>query len=285
MQTATNLRRIGTMRTTLGEGIRYDADSDTLFWHDIPENRGFRKHGSEPEKETSFGPEAAFSCMMDDGRFLSGGGEGFYIGGLPVGVNFLSDAEVLNDGAVHPSGEFLVFGSRDRNEEEPVGHMWILGRERVCLPWTFTVFNGPAFSPDGKTIYFTDSPKRTIYAARIDVETQTLSDRDTFAVVPAALGYPDGMTCDDQGGLWSAHWDGGCVTRYLPNGTVDFWIELPCARATSLAFRGNTLFVTSARNEDHTSRDNADGGLFAFDTEYAGPSSPRLILSVIDQLS
>lgn len=285
MRTARNLRRIGTSHTKLGEGIRYDAESDTLFWHDIPESRGFRQHGSEPETEIPLGPEAAFSCLMQDGRFLSGGCKGFYIDGLSVGENVLSDADVLNDGAVHPSGEFLVFGSRDKHEEEPRGHMWVLGRELHRLPWTFTVFNGPAFSPDGEIIYFADSPKRTIYAARVDHETQSIGDRETFAVVPADLGYPDGMTCDDQGGLWSAHWDGGCVTRYLPDGTVDFRIELPCARATSLAFRGNTLFVTSAKNEIHTSPDDADGGLFAFDTEHSGPPSPRLTPSVIDQIS
>jgi sugar lactone lactonase YvrE len=75
------------------------------------------------------------------------------------------------------------------------------------------------------------------------------------------------------------------VTRYLADGAVDFRIELPCTRATSLAFRGKTLFVTSAMSEISPSPDEAGGGLFAFDTEQSGPSSPRLSPSVLDRLS
>jgi sugar lactone lactonase YvrE len=60
---------------------------------------------------------------------------------------------------------------------------------------------------------------------------------------------PDGMTVDAEGGVWSCHWDGWCVTRYDPDGTVDRVIEVPVPRPTSVAFGDpdfGTLYITSA---------------------------------------
>jgi len=240
MEAPCNLRRIGATRTVLGEGIRYDAESDMLSWLDIPQSASWTFGPEAREVEGTLGPEAAFACLTEDGRWLAGCDGGFYLDSIATGRDILTGAGVLNDGAVHPSGEFLLFGSRHRPEETPRGHMWCLGRALTRLPWSLTVFNGPAFSPDGSKTYFADSPARTIYVADVDAEHQTLGKREIFAVVSEPLGYPDGMICDDKGGVWSAHWDGGCVTRYHPCGGVDFRIQLPIARPTSLAFKGST---------------------------------------------
>ena len=284
MREPPDLRRVGTSRTKLGECVRYDLHSETTLWLDIPESRALRLDVNGDLSESTLGPEAAFACWTEDDGSVSGCDGGLFLNGVSMGVEFLSDDEVLNDGAVHPSGEFLIFGSRDRKEDKPLGHMWCLGRDLICLPWRFTVFNGPAFSPDGRTIYFADSPQRTIYSAIIDPIHQTLSDRKVFAVVPDFLGYPDGMVCDHQGAIWSAHWDGGCITRYLPDGSVDHRIKMPVARVTSLAFKGSTLFATSAMADDPISTDQAAGGLFSFNAGVAGPASSRLKASALRQI-
>jgi sugar lactone lactonase YvrE len=68
--------------------------------------------------------------------------------------------------------------------------------------------------------------------------------------VPESEGKPDGLTLDAEGFVWSAHWDGWCVTRYDPDGHVERVINLPVPRPTSCVFGGadmQTLFVTSAR--------------------------------------
>ena len=280
MRVPSDLLLLGRARATLGEGIRYDEETDSLLWLDIPESRAWRvDHRGEEEEPLSLGDEAAFACPIADGRILAGGDGGFWLDGRRVGGgDWVGASEILNDGAVHPSGNFLVFGSRDRSEEDPLGHMWLLGKTLERMPWSFTVFNGPAFDPGGERIYFADSSERTIFAARIDPGLGRIRDRTVFARVPESLGYPDGMTCDSEGGLWSAHWDGGCVTRYLPDGSVDFRVAMPTRRPTSLAFRGRRLAVTSARCAGPGEADPADweGRAFSFDAARAGPPSPRL---------
>jgi len=280
-----NIRQIGRTRAVLGESVRYDTESDTLLWLDIPESVAWKIGSDGREVAISLGAEAAFACLADNDQILAGGNGGLFLDGAPVRSPLLSSDEVLNDGAVHPTGRFVVFGSRDRAEVQPLGHMWCLGHTLKQLPWSFTVFNGPTFSPTGDRIYIADSAARTIYTAPVDAERQLIGDRSVFAVVPDHLGYPDGMACDAEGALWSAHWDGHCITRYLQEGSVDYRFEVPVRRPTSLAFKGSTLFFASAQLDDPCVGDTADGCLFAFDTDVAGIGSPRLAQSVIASLS
>jgi xylono-1,5-lactonase len=146
-------------------------------------------------------------------------------------------------------------------------------------------FQRPGIQPGWQRVYFADSPARTIYTAQVDAARQKIVDRDIFAVVPEVLGYPDGMICDDEGGLWSAHWGGSCITRYHPNGTVDRRIRMPASRLTSLAFKGTTLFVTSARLDGPEDNCGADGCVFAFDAGHVGPPSPRISASILTTIS
>ena len=93
--------------------------------------------------------------------------------------------------------------------------------------------NGIAFSPDGETIYITDMFHGRILAAEYDTGAGALSNRRTFVDVPADAGLPDGLIADAEGGLWSAHWGGGRVTRYTPEGRIDREVRLPAANVTS----------------------------------------------------
>jgi sugar lactone lactonase YvrE len=112
----------------------------------------------------------------------------------------------------------------------------------------YRVANGPAFSPDGTVIYHTDSARRTVY--RFDLSPKgELSGKRVFVQFEEAWGYPDGMCADSEGGIWIAHWDGGRVSRFDPDGRLERAIALPVSRPTSCAFGGDRLermFVTSA---------------------------------------
>ena len=144
-----------------------------------------------------------------------------------------------------------------------------------------TVSNGIAWSVDDRTMYFADSWTRTIFSFDFDLDSGTLHNQRVFAQLPAGCGVPDGATVDAEGFLWSAHFDGGCVTRYAPDGTTDRVIEMPVQRPTSCAFGGedfNILYVTSASQgltEQQRIEAPLAGGLFAVDVGVRGLPEPR----------
>ena len=113
----------------------------------------------------------------------------------------------------------------------------------------FAVSNGIGFSPDGKTLYFTDMFHRRILAYDYDRSTGNAAGKRDFAVIPEEKGYPDGLIVDSDGYVWSCHWGGFCITRYTPDGKIDRTIELPVPNVTCCAFCGEDLtdlYITTA---------------------------------------
>ncbi|MFN0165135.1 MAG: SMP-30/gluconolactonase/LRE family protein [Bryobacteraceae bacterium] len=128
-----------------------------------------------------------------------------------------------------------------------------LNGEARVLDEGFHLSNGLGFSPDGRTLYFTDSVARRIYAYDYDPASGDASRRRIFVQVPGDEGLPDGLTVDEQGFVWSAQWYGSCVTRYDPDGTLERRIACPAKQTSSIAFGGPDLtdvFVTSAGHSE-----------------------------------
>ena len=111
-----------------------------------------------------------------------------------------------------------------------------------------TISNTVCWSPDGKTMYFSDTATGVIWAYDYDLDEGVITNRRDFARFER--GDPDGSTVDAEGCLWNCRWDGGCVVRFTPAGKVDRVIDVPAARPTSCAFGGtglDELYITSAR--------------------------------------
>lgn len=113
-----------------------------------------------------------------------------------------------------------------------------------------TVSNALAFSPDGRTMYAANSPKRSVQAYDLDPETGEVSHERTFLQLYEGEGFVDGATVDSEGGYWLANVGAGRLRRYLPDGTLDRIVELPFTNPTKPAFGGpdlKTLYVTSTK--------------------------------------
>ncbi len=158
----------------------------------------------------------------------------------------------FNDGKVDRQGRF-VCGSmvRDRDKrDQALGSLYRLDADHhlAVLDTGIMVSNGPCFSPDGATLYFSDSPRRKIFAYPYGTVTGTVGARRTF-VDTAPLGTaPDGGTVDSQGYVWSALVRSGQIARFAPDGTLDRLIEIPARHPSSVMFGGHaleTLYVTS----------------------------------------
>ena len=109
--------------------------------------------------------------------------------------------------------------------------------------------NGLGLSGDGRTLYYSDSTRRVIYAYDVDPRNGQLSNRRSFVQVPETEGLPDGLTVDAEDHVWSAQWYGGQIVRYDPDGKVERRIEFPVKQVSSLTFGGvhwEDLYVTTA---------------------------------------
>lgn len=111
--------------------------------------------------------------------------------------------------------------------------------------------NGLGFSPDNRTLYYTDSTARRIYAYDVDGATGRIANKRVFVQVPGDEGIPDGLTVDAEGFVWSAQWYGRQVVRYAPDGKVERRIAMPVKQVSSCQFGGpdlTDLYITTAAN-------------------------------------
>jgi len=261
-----------------------------LYWVDIT---GRAVHRFDPKSgERDSVPQAhQIGCIVK----REGGG---FIAGFECGLGFLDDAlaglemfaapEVglpqnrFNDGKCDRQGRFWA-GSADKEEQEPSGSLYRVGHDHTIerLLSGVVIANGFGWSPDNSILYFTDSCRQRIDAYDFDPATGAIANRRVFAAVDVAAGMPDGLCIDAAGFVWSAHWGGGCITRYAPDGAVDRVIEMPVPNVTSLAFGGtdlDRLFVTTARLglfDDEFAVASLSGGLFVIDAGVVGLPEAR----------
>ncbi|MFO1128258.1 MAG: SMP-30/gluconolactonase/LRE family protein [Rhodospirillales bacterium] len=137
--------------------------------------------------------------------------------------------------------------------------------------------NGTGWSPDGRTMYYTESFRYTIYAYDFDPASGELANRRPFAALdPDAGGFPDGLTVDAEGFVWSAQPVYGRLVRYDPTGGIERIVALPVSRGTSCAFGGpdyGTLFVTTATETltpEQMEEEPLAGSLLAFEPGVCG---------------
>lgn len=190
-------------------------------------------------------------------------------------------AVMFNDGKCDRQGRFWA-GTKDITEENPIAALYCLDTERKTKEMLngFVVSNGIAWSLDNSRMYICDSPKRQIYQYEFDPIEGRLEHCQIFAQIPESEGFPDGLTVDSEGYIWSCHWDGWQITRYKPTGEVDGIIPMPVPRPTSCCFGGpdlKTLYVTSAsvRLPASTLMDAPQSGmLFALDIGVKGLAEP-----------
>jgi sugar lactone lactonase YvrE len=157
-----------------------------------------------------------------------------------------------NDSRVNPAGGFWLgtMSKTDSSKRNGSLYQYRAGRLDKLLG-NISVPNSTCFSPDGRTAYFTGTIPETIVKCTIDPATGLpVGEWTTFASTAGQPGGPDGSVIDSAGYLWNARWNGSCVVRYAPDGSVDRIIELPVSRVTCPAFGGDdlkTLYITSAR--------------------------------------
>jgi len=182
-----------------------------------------------------------------------------------------------NDGKCDAVGRLWI-ASMDNNEINPSGRLWCTSHLAPPAIWdsNFVIGNGIDWSPDSKKMYFTDSVNRMIYVYDYDLHSGSITNKRIFAKIEKVDGFPDGLTVDCEGYIWSAHWDGWRITRYSPSGIIDRIIRTPVPRPTSLTFGGQNLtnlYITTAchgLSETDLKKSPLSGSLFVYESSVPG---------------
>jgi sugar lactone lactonase YvrE len=255
-------------KCALGEGIFWDERSACLWWVDVPMPSLLFRYIPKTKQIDSWKMNEMITSVAarENGKGLvisSHGGLNFFDPKDPVLARFLVPEPMKpfnrsNDGAADPSGRFWL-GTMQNNIAPDGSDMEILsasgGLYRIdadlschTMATDITISNTICWSPDGAIMYFTDTVTGILFAYDFDNSVGEISNKREFARFDR--GHPDGSTVDAEGYLWNARWDGSCVVRFAPDGTVDRVVEIPAALVTNCTFGGDdlsTLFVTTAR--------------------------------------
>ncbi|MGF6547743.1 SMP-30/gluconolactonase/LRE family protein [Paraburkholderia youngii] len=287
----------------LGEGATWCARSGRFYWTDIEGARLWRYDPADGRSDSFDMPErlATFALCENPRYVLLGLASHLAFFDLEKGsTQHIVDVEPgmntrVNDGRCDRQGRF-VFGTKDESgQRQTVGGFYRLNHdlslERLPLPAP-AISNSIAFSPDGATMYYCDSPTREIRACDYRADGSIANDR-LFTRLTDANGIPDGSTVDSDGGLWNAQWGGARVVRYGPDGVETERIDVPTTQPSCVAIGGaalgeapgsargetalDTLYITSAYAElDATARaaDTLAGDLFVATLSRRGVAEP-----------
>jgi sugar lactone lactonase YvrE len=241
-----------------GEGPLWDECEEALYWTDITGRKLFRYMWREQRRErVSDGFQVSGFSRQEDGGFVVTNNDGIWLW-RPDEKSMLLAKEadgqecVMNDCSADPEGR-VFSGSWHLDAEGQSAPSFLF---RVDLDGTVHVVdegiffsNGLAFSPDCSTMYFADTVARAIYAYDWRRSDGALRNRRIFARIKRSEGIPDGLAVDADGFVWCAHWFGGCVSRYDPDGHRERCLSFPAAQTSSVAFGGpevDEIYVTSA---------------------------------------
>ncbi|WP_145203071.1 SMP-30/gluconolactonase/LRE family protein [Sphingobium sp. B2] len=262
----------------LGEGTIWSARDDAVYWVDILAPALNRLSLKDGAVERWAVPEPlGWVAERTGGGFIGGFKSGFAEISLdPLTITPIGDPEPdlpgnrMNDGKADAQGQIWC-GTMDMAEESDSGSLYRLTPDLVWqqMDTGYRVPNGPAFSPCGKWLYHSDTARRIMY--RFARTAEGIADRQPFISFTDADGYPDGMTVDADGHIWVAHWGGGRISRFTPDGRLDRAIALPARQVTNICFAGpdlNRMFVSSAAIGLHATP--YDGGLFEVDCGVRG---------------
>ena len=262
-------------RATLGEGPVWDADAGVLWWVDIEARLIHRfdpATGADSSIETASMVGAV--ALRARGGLMAALSDGVYT--VEFGDASLTPFAALgepshvrsNESKCDPTGRFLV--GTMAYDFAPIGGLYSIeanGSVRRLLD-RLSIANGMAWSTDGSTFYYIDSPLRRVDAYDYDLASGSIARGRAHLTFDDTVAKPDGMAIDAEGGLWIAFWDAAEVRRYGPDRSVDVVARVAATQVTSAVFGGpdlRDLYITTATSglsEAQLSEQPEAGGLF-----------------------
>lgn len=284
----THVRNLWAGKATLAEGPAWDVQGGLLWFVDIKQRLVHRYDPCGGAVQSWTAPAQVGWVLPGDGATL--------IAGLQTGLaefdpqtgNFTHMVSVeperpgnrLNDATVAADGS-IWFGTMDDGECEATGRVYRWDGCSISAAGIdpVVITNGPAISPEGRTLYHVDTAGGIIYAVPLDQAGSTGEVRE-FARIDPADGHPDGVTVDAAGNVWLGLWGGGRARLYSPGGQILREVPIPASNVTKIALGGpdlKTAYVTTARaglDAEELQAQPEAGSLFAFEVDVSGLPLP-----------
>lgn len=267
-----------------GEGPLFSPDENVVYWTDIETGRLFRYDLAAKTHEQIYSGQkvGGFTLQADNSLLLfqeKGRVSTWKNGESKVVIESLPDEDSRwNDVYADPEGRVFCGTMPSKGH---LGRLYRLdtdGSIRVILE-NIGCSNGIGFSPDLRTMYYTDSATSHIYAFDYERASGALMNQRVLVEIPEGEGVPDGMRMDGEGFIWSARWGGGAVCRYDPaDGKLVERVPIPAPKVTCLCFGGEnyqTAFVSTAGGDEKDKDGKHAGALFEVDLGVRGAADFR----------
>lgn len=283
----TDMQCVVDAKGILGESPVWDSRERVLWWIDI-KLRLIHRFDPRTGEDRSFPAPEDLGCIavrekgglvvtMRDGFHFFDPASGAF---TPIGDPEADLAENrFNDGKADRQGRFWS-GSMHEPQTEAIASLYRLDPDLSIHRMVDGVItsNGLAWSPDSRTMYFTDSFAYRVWAWDFDAATGEIANRRLFVDLKDTRGIGDGATVDENGCYWITLAFIGQIRCFDPQGKLVRTIQLPVDMPTSVAFGGDgmdVLYCTTATflmPEEKRARQPQAGGLFAIDAGVRGPA-------------
>ena len=224
------LRDVYQAANKLGEAAIWHAASKRLLWIDLYDPKLFIHDPAKGETQVREialkAPLGAIAATANSKLLIVSHAGGLSTLNIKTGATKIfarpeqdRDAIIYNDCKADRFGRLWV-GSSHAKETDPRGALWcVLPNEKCFLGDVgFAVSNGPAFSLDGRIMYFNDSVGKKTFAYDISPDDPMPRNRRVLISYTLEEGMPDGLTVDAEGNLWVAHWGGARITQFTSSG-------------------------------------------------------------------
>jgi len=254
-----------------GEGPLWHPTEKRVYWTDIPTGRMFRYDPATGHHEQFYsgGNVGGFTIQADGALllFMDRGAVGIWRNGeLTTVIESIPDELTTRFNDVIADCRGRVFCGTMPTKDR-LGRLYRLDTDGTITKLLDGIecSNGMGFTPDGRHMYYIDSPKLHVYLFDYDPETGEIGNQRVFVTTPQGEGVPDGMTVDAEGFVWVAKWDGGCLVRYAPDGREVSRIAFPAKKVSSVTFGGDDyadMYVTTAGGKNKETEGAGAGALF-----------------------
>ncbi|WP_051242121.1 SMP-30/gluconolactonase/LRE family protein [Azohydromonas australica] len=250
------------VRNRVGESPVWSVAEQALYWVDI-EGRALHRFDWATRQERHWALAERVGCIalhagggliagMETGvfRLQPGAGDDIRVE-LLQGVQFAQPGMRFNDGRCDRQGRFWLSSMvMDMSLAQPAGVLYRYdARGLVPMLDGLITGNGLGFSPDGRTLYLSDSHPKVQRVWAFDLDAQgNLSNRREFIDMNQYPGRPDGAAVDEDGAYWICGNDAGQVHRFGPDGRLERSLRLPLSKPAMCSFGGPALrhlFITS----------------------------------------